>query len=104
MMEEAEFLQVISLDGATLKLWLEESWIVPSEMGGARVFDEMDLARARLILDLQRDMGVNDPGVGVILHLVDQIHGLRRALAGLVSRAQPDRADHGEKAGGPPED
>jgi chaperone modulatory protein CbpM len=26
-------------------------------------------------------MGVNDEGLDVILHLIDQMHGLRRALA-----------------------
>ena len=41
----------------------------------------MDLARADLIRDLKHNMGVNDEGLDVILHLIDQMHGLRRALA-----------------------
>jgi chaperone modulatory protein CbpM len=45
-------------------------------------FSEADLARAELIRDLMQDLGVNDEGVGVILNLLDQMHGLRRALAG----------------------
>jgi chaperone modulatory protein CbpM len=45
-------------------------------------FSEVDLARAELIRDLMQDLGVNDEGVGVILNLLDQLHGLRRALAG----------------------
>ena len=40
----------------------------------------MDVARARLIGNLQTDLGVNDEGVDIILHLLDQLHGLRRAL------------------------
>ncbi len=44
-------------------------------------FSEADLARAELIRDLMQDLGVNDEGVGVILNLLDQMHGLRRALA-----------------------
>jgi chaperone modulatory protein CbpM len=40
----------------------------------------IDLARARLILDLRGAMGINDEGIDVILHLVDQIYGLRCAL------------------------
>jgi chaperone modulatory protein CbpM len=40
----------------------------------------MDVARARLIRDLKDDFGVNDAGVDVILHLLDQLHGLRRAF------------------------
>ncbi len=42
----------------------------------------IDLARARLILDLHGPMGVNDEGIAVVLHLLDQVHGLRRALRG----------------------
>jgi hypothetical protein len=38
------------------------------------------VARAQLIRDLKDDLGVNDEGVGVILNLVDQVHGLRRVL------------------------
>jgi chaperone modulatory protein CbpM len=40
----------------------------------------MDIARACLIRDLKTDFGVNDEGIDVILHLVDQLHGLRRTL------------------------
>ena len=52
-------------------------------------FTDMDLARANLIHDLKDKMGVNDEGLGVILHLLDQMHALRRALADtLNSRAR----------------
>ena len=47
----------------------------------SRAFTDMDLARASLIRDLKHNMGVNDEGLDVILHLLDQMHGLRRALA-----------------------
>jgi chaperone modulatory protein CbpM len=43
-------------------------------------FSDVDLARARLIRDLKTGFGVNDEGIDVILHLMDQLHGLRRAL------------------------
>jgi len=44
---------------------------------------EIDVARARLIRDMQVDLGVNDEGVDIALHLIDQIHELRRTMAGL---------------------
>ena len=46
-------------------------------------FSDTDVARARLIQDLKGDFGVNDEGIDVILHLVDQLHGLRGAFAQL---------------------
>jgi chaperone modulatory protein CbpM len=37
-----------------------------------------------LISDLIGELGVNSEGVGVILHLLDQVYGLRAAMASLV--------------------
>ena len=41
------------------------------------------------------DLGVNDAGVGVILNLVDQMHGLRKMLGDLL------KSLHGLKGGTP---
>ncbi len=90
-MREQEFLQQAQLDHATLNVWITEAWLAPAESLGEPDFSEIDLARARLILELQREMGVNDPGVGVILHLLDQLHGLRRAMKELLDRAHEAR-------------
>jgi chaperone modulatory protein CbpM len=55
----------------------------------------MDLARANLIRDLKDKMGVNDEGLGVILHLLDQMHALRRALADTLKSAREQRTPPG---------
>ena len=39
-----------------------------------------------MIQNLIADLGVNAEGVGVALHLIDQVHDLRRALAEVTSR------------------
>ena len=81
MISEREFLERADLDRGTLEVWIREEWLLPSSAAAERAFTEMDVARARLIHDLSHNMGVNDEGLGVILHLIDQMHGLRRALA-----------------------
>jgi len=82
MFDESEFLKRAHLDNTTLEIWIREEWVIPSrEQGGAPSYSEADLARARLIHDLRHNMGVNDEGLGLVLHLIDQVHGLRRALA-----------------------
>lgn len=53
--------------------FVSRAWISPLEPSGP-LFDEEDLARARLIQDLRERMGVNDDAVPVILHLVDQLN------------------------------
>ena len=81
MIREREFLERTHLDRGTLEIWIREAWICPDCTTPERAFTDMDLARANLIRDLKHNMGVNDEGLDVILHLVDQVHGLRRALA-----------------------
>jgi chaperone modulatory protein CbpM len=80
IMNKQEFLTRAGLQVRTLEFWLEQQWLIPDETAAEMNFSDMDVARAHLIRDLKSDFGVNDEGVDVILHLVDQLHGLRRAL------------------------
>lgn len=91
-MEHQEFLARARLDRAALEAWMSAGWLVPDASGGAPQYSEGDLARAHLINDLRGDVGVNDEGIAVILHLLDQLLGLRRTLGDMLSamRAQPD--------------
>ena len=75
-----EFLSISGLTNEALNAWLEEEWLIPTESPPEAVFSEVDVARARLIRDLQQDLGVNAEGVSVILSLLDQLHGMRRTL------------------------
>ena len=79
-METQEFITRSHLDAATLNLWIDEEWLIPLASGIAPQFSEADLARAWLIRDLKADLGVNDEGIAIILHLLDQLHGLRCLL------------------------
>ena len=79
-LSKSEFLSLSGLGHEMLNAWIEEEWLIPSGPSVELTFSEIDIARARLIRDLQADFGVNDEGVGVILNLVDQLYGTRRAL------------------------
>jgi chaperone modulatory protein CbpM len=92
MISEREFLERARLDRATLEVWIEEEWLIPSRAAAEQAFTETDLARANFIRDLKLNMGVNDAGLGLILHLVDQMHGLRRALGEALAAAREERA------------
>jgi chaperone modulatory protein CbpM len=84
----SEFLMRMQLDDVTLEVWMVEEWLRPQRSEDDFAFTEADLARARLIRDLQQDLGVNREGVGIILSLIDQLHGLRHALAGKVRQTE----------------
>lgn len=83
IMSRQEFLTRSGVQVETLELWLEQQWLIPEETSAGMSFSDSDVARARLIQDLKSDFGVNDEGIDVILHLVDQLHGMRRVLAQL---------------------
>lgn len=91
MITEREFLERAGLDRRTLEVWIEEEWVIPGGSAVEPAFTDMDLARAELIHDLQDKMGVNDEGLGVVLHLLDQMHALRRALAAALESARDRR-------------
>lgn len=80
-MTRDEFLASSGLELHRLEICLEQRWLIPAETAAGATFSDRDLARAGLIRDLDRDLGVNDEGIDVVLHLVDQLHGLRQALA-----------------------
>lgn len=82
-MSKEEFLRSAGIEIRTLEVWIEQRWLLPEGSASEPAFSERDMARARLILDLGGNLGVNDEGIDVILHLVDQVHGLRDALAQL---------------------
>ncbi|HSR73176.1 MAG TPA: chaperone modulator CbpM [Kiloniellales bacterium] len=73
----------IRVEGAELSAWIEQNWVLPVERDGEFLFDETDLARARLIAELRRDLGVNDEAMPVVLRLLDQIYSLRRSMTQL---------------------
>jgi len=95
MITEREFLERTQLDQATLSIWIEEEWLIPDRTAHQLAFTDMDLARANLIHDLKDKMGVNDEGLGVILHLLDQMHALRRALADTLKSAREQQSSEG---------
>jgi len=69
-------LQAVELDA-----WIERRWVEP-EPGpeGGLFFQEIDVARVRLIYDLRHDMAVAEDTVPLILSLIDQVYELRCQL------------------------
>jgi chaperone modulatory protein CbpM len=90
-----EFLVQARLDDGTLEAWIAEEWIIPAGSVAEPAFTDADVARAALIRDLRHDLAVNDPGIGVILSLVDQMHGLRRTLADVLREVRERQGGRG---------
>jgi chaperone modulatory protein CbpM len=92
MMDTGEFLRRSRVDKSTLEAWVEAEWLLPVSSGKTLNFSDADLARAQLIDDLKVDFGVNDEGIAIVLHLIDQLHGLRCLVRDIQAMAASDRA------------
>ncbi|HEY7662191.1 MAG TPA: chaperone modulator CbpM [Xanthobacteraceae bacterium] len=84
MISLQEFLLRAHLEHRSLEAWIAAGWLIPPQTGPEPMFSDVDLARAQLIRDLREDLGVNDEGISVVLHLLDQMHGLRRSMQDLL--------------------
>ena len=92
-MQTQQFIDLSHLDLPTLNAWIEAEWLVP--IAPKLEFSDAELARVRLIQDLKVDFGVNDEGISIILHLLDQLHGLRCLVQDIQTMETLDRTKHG---------
>ena len=95
MISAQEFLVRARLDHYSLEAWIAAGWLIPPQTDPELAFSDVDLARAQLIRDLREDFGVNDEGIAVVLHLIDQVHGLRRSMQELLAAMRAGQADRG---------
>jgi chaperone modulatory protein CbpM len=75
--------RVEGLTVARLRAFVAAECLAPAEREGRLTFVEADLARARLLAELAADFELDTDAAGMVLSLIDQIHGLRRQLLAL---------------------
>ncbi len=63
-----------------LRSWVREGWVRPREGEAGPVFDDVDVARVRLLCDLRKEMAIPADTLPVVLSLIDQLHSARREL------------------------
>ena len=97
MMEMREFLVRARVETDVLRSWVATGWIIPEDTEGRWTFRDIDLGRAQLIQDLERDFGVNDEGVVLILDLVDRMSAMRRTIGHLAMAIQLQPEDTRER-------
>ncbi len=75
--------QVRGLEAAALERWIEARWVLPERVAGAYLFHEVDVARVHLIVELTRDLMIDEEALPVVLNLLDQVYALRQRLSSL---------------------
>jgi chaperone modulatory protein CbpM len=91
-LDEAQVVERLgTLSVAELRVWCEAGWVSPALGERGPVFDEVDLARIRLVCELRDDLDLDEGAIPVVLSLVDQLYGVRRELRALARAvdAQP---------------
>jgi len=73
----------IGVERRVVVAWVEQHWVLPAEKDGDFLFEEVDLARLRLIKDLVGELEVGEEAMPILLSLLDQLYEARRALAEL---------------------
>ncbi len=71
------------LDRQDLERWILNDWVRPERQSGVFVFQEIDVARVKLIRELRQDLDIDEDALPVILSLVDQLYELRRRFHAL---------------------
>jgi chaperone modulatory protein CbpM len=69
-----------TLDPGDLRRWIAEGHVRPERAADTLVFQDIDVERVRLILDLRETLAVNEDALPVVLSLLDQVYALRRQL------------------------
>lgn len=97
MLTETDVLARISgLSKKRLRVCVSRAWVTPASGKSGAMFDEIDLARLRLISELRDNLGVNDDAVPIILSLIDQLNDAHRRLRTIdraVRRQGPDMSE-----------
>ena len=75
--------RVAGLDEAELIGWVERRWVQAEVSPEGYHFQEVDIARVRLILEIRRDCAVDEDAMPLVLSLLDQLYRVRRQLKAL---------------------
>jgi chaperone modulatory protein CbpM len=73
--------------------WVERGWVLPEAAESGFVFQEIDVARVRLIHDLRQDMDVGEDAIPLVLSLLDQVYELRTTLKSVLHALETQPQD-----------
>lgn len=95
--EQDLIIEVRELSVQRLHKWIRLGWVRPERHEGAALFHEVDVARVRLLNELEHTLEFDDDTVPLVLSLLDQIHGLRNELRNLTLAVEQQPAQVRER-------
>jgi len=91
--ERAVIARIERLTTRDLRLWVREGWVRPAEGESGPIFDDLDVARLRLLCDLRKDMALPTDVMPTVLTLIDHLHRTRRDLRRLAGALDEQPAE-----------
>ena len=94
MIGENELVEMIDrLELDALQRWIDLDWVRPQRDGINFRFDDLDVARIRLICELHYELRIEEDNMSLVLSLMDQLYRARRALRSVLAavEAQPEQ-------------
>ncbi len=90
--EQETITTVTRLTRARLTTYVKHEFLFPTQSEAGPVFTVADLARIELICDLTEQFDLKEDALGVVLSLIDQLHGVRGELHRVMDaiEAQPE--------------
>lgn len=77
--------RLCGLKAGELERWIGEQWVLPESGAAGYVFHEVDVARVHLIVEMKRELALDEEAIPVVLRLLDQLYALRRRLKAVTS-------------------
>jgi chaperone modulatory protein CbpM len=86
--------RMVSLEPGELEHWIAERWVLPEAEASGYVFSDIDVARVRLIVELRRDLAIDEEAVPLVLRLLDQLYATRWRMRSLLRALETLPEEH----------
>lgn len=77
---DALIMTMPEFERSEIEHWIARDWVRPVGHSESWLFDEIDVARMRLIHGLRYDIRLDEHALPFVLHLLDQLYDARRGL------------------------
>lgn len=84
---------VALLTETRLTAYIEAEVIMPTHTETGPVFRQVDLVRMEFLCELSEHFSIDEDVLGIVISLIDQLHGTRAELRALLSALEEEPAD-----------
>lgn len=91
--EDEVITAVARLTRTQLVAFVEARVVTPMQSEKGPVYGQMDVVRIELLCELSEEFELGDDALGVVISLIDQLHGVRAELRAVVDAVSSEPVD-----------